>query len=59
MSPTYKNRSVAIKYNDEDGFYTITLFDSNIHYTVPPIKRTTNNYHEIGIIVSNWIVNGY
>lgn len=48
-------RNVTINYDDAIGLYRIGLL---INWEVKE-TRQTNNYHEIGIIVSNWLVNGY
>ena len=48
-------RDIFITFSHRTGLYTITLRESQ------EIKdtRTTNNYHDISGIVSNWIHNGY
>ena len=48
-------RDAFITFNERDGFYTITLRELQF------VKETrrTNNYHQIGTIVVNWIRNGF
>lgn len=48
-------RNVHINYDAVSGHYLIAFMENQ---TIKG-KRSTGNYHEIGSIVSNWIINGW
>lgn len=50
-------RSVHITYTE--GKYVLELFKDDSFDNIPVRVIDVQNYHEIGSIVSNWLVNGF